>query len=90
MGALAARFGDATDLGFVVETERQVEAHLASHMEKLPAQDMKSRAIVEQMRLDEIAHGAAAEAMGASPLPAPVQTGMKLMAKVMTATAYYI
>ena len=57
MGAVAARLGDARSLGFVVETERQVEAHLASHLDRLPAGDLKSRAIVEQMRQDETAHG---------------------------------
>ncbi|MFZ6731537.1 2-polyprenyl-3-methyl-6-methoxy-1,4-benzoquinone monooxygenase [Undibacterium sp. Ji42W] len=89
-GTLAARFGDAVSLGFVVETEKQVEAHLSSHLKKLPAKDQRSRAVVEQMRVDEIAHGAAAQALGASALAAPVQAGMKLMAKVMTTTAYYI
>ena len=89
-GMIAARCGDAASLGFVVETERQVAAHLASHLEKLPADDLKSRAIVEQMRLDEIAHGAAAQALGASEMPAPVKAAMALMAKVMTTTAYYI
>lgn len=90
IGAVAARLGDAQSLGFVVETERQVEAHLASHLDSLPVQDAKSRAIVEQMRIDEIAHGAAADALGAASLPVPVQTAMRGMAKVMTATAYYI
>lgn len=89
-GVIAAKCGDAASLGFVVETERQVEAHLASHLEKLPAQDNKSRAIVEQMRIDEIAHGAAAQSLGATDLPRPIQHGMKFMAKVMTGTAYYI
>jgi ubiquinone biosynthesis monooxygenase Coq7 len=89
-GAVAARFGDQASMGFVVETERQVEAHLNSHLEKLPPADLKSRAIVVQMRDDEVAHGAAAAALGASSLPPPVQTAMKLMAKVMTSTAYYI
>jgi ubiquinone biosynthesis monooxygenase Coq7 len=89
-GVIAARCGDAASLGFVVETERQVAAHLASHLEKLPAEDKKSRAIVEQMRQDEIAHGAAAQALGASELPAPVRTVMNVMAKVMTTTAYYL
>ena len=89
-GIIAARCGDAASLGFVVETERQVAAHLASHLEKLPAEDEKSRAIVEQMRQDEIAHGAAAQALGASELPMPVKAAMTLMAKVMTSTAYYI
>jgi 3-demethoxyubiquinol 3-hydroxylase len=90
LGAIAAKLGDARSLGFVVETERQVEKHLASHLEALPVQDEKSRAIVEQMRLDEIAHGAAAQSMGAQQVPAPVQKAMAAMAKVMTTTAYYI
>lgn len=90
LGAVAAHLGDARSLGFVVETERQVEAHLASHMDRLPAQDAKSRAIVEQMRVDEIAHGAAADALGAVHVPPPVQQAMRLMAKVMTTTAYYL
>lgn len=90
LGAVAARIGDAHSLGFVVETERQVEAHLASHLNLLPASDEKSRAIVEQMRVDEIEHGAAAQAMGAAATPASVQAVMRAMAKVMTTTAYYI
>ncbi|WP_420476854.1 2-polyprenyl-3-methyl-6-methoxy-1,4-benzoquinone monooxygenase [Noviherbaspirillum sp. ST9] len=90
LGAVAARIGDAQSLGFVVETERQVEAHLDSHLTLLPAADEKSRAIVEQMRVDEIEHGAAAQAMGAAATPAPVQAAMRAMAKVMTTTAYYI
>lgn len=90
LGAIAAKLGDARSLGFVVETERQVERHLASHLDALPAQDEKSRAIVEQMRLDEVAHGAAAQSMGAQQVPAPVQKAMAAMAKVMTTTAYYI
>jgi len=89
-GVIAAKCGDAASLGFVVETERQVEAHLASHLQALPANDRKSRAIVEQMRVDEIAHGAAAQSLGATELPMPVQIGMKCMAKIMTTTAYYI
>lgn len=89
-GTIAARCGDALSLGFVVETEKQVAAHLASHLEKLPQADSKSRAIVEQMRQDEIAHGAAALALGASDLPLPVKATMRAMAKVMTASAYYI
>lgn len=90
MGSVAARVGDAASLGFVVETERQVEAHLDSHLAQLPAQDAKSRAIVEQMRLDEIEHGAAAQALGAVELPVPVKLAMRAMAKVMTTTAYYV
>lgn len=90
VGALVARAGDAQSLGFVVETERQVEAHLASHMSRLPVHDEKSRAIVEQMRIDEVAHGASAQALGAAEMPVPLRTVMRAMAKVMTATAYYI
>ena len=90
MGAVAARLGDAHSLGFVVETERQVEAHLASHLERLPASDLKSRAIVEQMRQDEVAHGAAAKALGATEVPLIAQQAMRTMSKVMTGLAYYI
>lgn len=90
LGTLAAHLGDQRSLGFVVETERQVEAHLNSHLEKLPLQDAKSRAIVEQMRDDEMAHGAAAQALGAAEAPLPVKTAMTAMAKVMTTAAYYI
>ncbi len=90
LGTAAAVLGDARSLGFVVETERQVEAHLASHLDQLPPQDAKSRAIVEQMRQDEIEHGAAAQALGASQTPAPVRAVMAVMGKVMTSTAYYI
>ncbi len=90
LGALAARLGDANSLGFVVETERQVEAHLNSHLDRLPVQDQRSRAIVTQMRDDEIAHANAARALGAAELPTPVKGAMQLMAKVMTGTAYYI
>jgi 3-demethoxyubiquinol 3-hydroxylase len=90
MGMAAARLGDSRSLGFVVETERQVEAHLASHLDRLPAGDQKSRAVVEQMRQDEVAHGAAAQSLGAVEMPLPVQQAMRAMAKVMTSVAYYI
>lgn len=90
LGAAAARIGDATSLGFVVETERQVEAHLNSHLDSLPAQDARSRAIVEQMRVDEVEHGAEASKLGAKPLSVGVQAAMRAMAKVMTTAAYYI
>lgn len=89
-GTLAARMGDARNLGFVAETERQVAAHLSRHLEALPAQDVKSRAIVEQMRVDEIAHGEAARSLGAAEMPAPVRGAMRLASKVMTSVAYYI
>ncbi len=90
LGAIAAKLGDSTSLGFVVETERQVEAHLNSHLDSLPAQDQRSRAIVMQMRDDEIAHAAAAKHLGATELPAPVKGVMRVMAKVMTSTAYHL
>lgn len=89
-GLVAGKLGDAISLGFVVETEKQVEAHLVSHLQQLPVHDEKSRAIVEQMRIDEIAHGNAAHQLGAQELPLPVKVAMKGMAKIMTKTAYYI
>lgn len=90
VGAIAAHMGDARSLGFVVETERQVEAHLANHLKTLPVQDGKSRAIVEQMRIDEVAHGASAQSLGAVDTPPAVRVSMRQMARLMTATAYYI
>jgi ubiquinone biosynthesis monooxygenase Coq7 len=90
LGTAAAQLGDARSLGFVVETERQVEAHLDSHLVSLPVNDAKSRAIVEQMRSDEAAHGAAARLLGAIEVPLPARAVMTAMAKVMTTTAYYI
>jgi 3-demethoxyubiquinol 3-hydroxylase len=90
LGTVAARMGDPVSLGFVVETERQVEAHLNRHLDELPPHDAKSRAIVTQMRDDEAAHGAKAQSLGAAELPLPVKLAMRAMAKVMTTTAYYI
>jgi ubiquinone biosynthesis monooxygenase Coq7 len=90
LGAVAATLGDARNLGFVAETERQVEAHLTDHLERLPAEDLKSRAIVEKMRADEAEHGAAATAMGGEELPLPARKMMQAAAKVMTTTAYYL
>jgi ubiquinone biosynthesis monooxygenase Coq7 len=90
MGAIAARVGDQHSLGFVVETERQVEAHLNGHLSDLPADDVRSRAIVTQMRDDEIEHGDAAKKLGAAELPQPVRIGMRAISKVMTSTAYYL
>lgn len=82
--------GDKVSLGFVVETERQVEAHLQSHMNLLPAADTASRAIVLQMKADEIAHAQMAMKAGAIELPAPVKSVMKLAAKVMTTVAHRV
>ncbi|MBT9550583.1 MAG: 2-polyprenyl-3-methyl-6-methoxy-1,4-benzoquinone monooxygenase [Hydrogenophaga sp.] len=90
MGLLAGRFGPAVSLGFVVETERQVEAHLASHMDRLPKGDLASRAIVSQMKADEARHAREAQHAGATELPAPVKGLMKLAARVMTTVAHRI
>jgi ubiquinone biosynthesis monooxygenase Coq7 len=90
LGAVAARLGDPVSLGFVVETERQVEAHLDRHLEELPPNDLRSRAIVTQMRDDEVAHAEAAAQLGAEELPLPVKKVMEAMAKVMTTAAYRI
>ncbi len=82
--------GDQVSLGFVVETERQVEAHLQSHMDLLPAADTASRAIVSHMKADEIAHAQVAMKAGAVELPAPVKSVMKMAAKVMTTVAHRV
>jgi len=90
IGLAAGRVGDRISLGFVVETERQVEQHLDSHLSRLPADDAGSRAIVEQMRDDEARHALEAERAGALPLPLPVRWLMRGAAKVMTTTAHHI
>jgi ubiquinone biosynthesis monooxygenase Coq7 len=90
MGLLAGRFGDAVSLGFVVETERQVEQHLEGHLDVLPATDERSRAIVHRMKDDEARHAANARQAGAAELPVPVRWAMRAAAKVMTTTAYRI
>ncbi len=90
IGVAAGIAGDAVNLGFVVETERQVEEHLSGHMDRLPPGDRRSRAIVEQMRDDEARHGAMAAAAGAAPLPFPVPFLMRRAADLMRAVAYRI
>ncbi|MBN3849115.1 2-polyprenyl-3-methyl-6-methoxy-1,4-benzoquinone monooxygenase [Paraburkholderia sp. Ac-20342] len=90
VGFAAGRMGDRVSLGFMAETERQVELHLDSHLEKLPAADHESRAIVEQMRIDEAQHGRAAMDAGGVELPFPARALMRAMSKVMTRTAYYL
>ncbi len=90
IGALASLAGDRASLGFVVETERQVEGHLDQHLGRLPAADLRSRAIVQQMRTDEAAHGANARAAGGMDLPGPVRALMRRTAQVMTGTAYWV
>ena len=90
IGLAAGLAGDRWSLGFVAETEKQVENHLESHLETLPKDDQRSRAIVDQMRVDEIAHGQAAKNAGGANLPEPIQKIMQAMSKVMTTTAYKI
>ncbi len=90
IGALAALAGDRTSLGFVVETERQVEGHLDEHLGRLPVGDGRSRAILETMRAEEMQHGATAAAAGGEPLPAPLRALMRQTARVMTGTAYWV
>ena len=90
IGLAAGRAGDRISLGFVVETERQVEAHLASHLQRLPEQDGASRAVVAQMKDDEARHADQALAAGATTMPAPVRWLMRTAARVMTRTAYIL
>jgi ubiquinone biosynthesis monooxygenase Coq7 len=90
IGLLAGRAGDGASLGFLVETERQVERHLEGHLDRLPPQDAASRAIVERMREDEARHADDAAAAGAQTLPAPVRWAMRAAAKIMTTTAQRI
>ncbi len=90
LGLLAGRLGDKVSLGFVVETEVQVGAHLQSHLDQLPTGDHASRAIVAQMRDDELRHAQAAQDAGATELPQPVKDLMRAAAKVMTTVAHHI
>jgi len=90
IGLLAGRIGDAVSLGFVVETERQVEQHLEGHLDKLPSVDVRSQAIVRQMKDDEARHASTAQQAGAAELPGPVRWAMRAAAKVMTTTAHRI
>ena len=90
IGAASGILGDKWSLGFIEETEKQVCAHLDSHLDSLPPEDAKSRAIVEQMRDEEEEHGASAAHAGAADLPRPVKRLMRITAKVMTKTAYWV
>jgi 3-demethoxyubiquinol 3-hydroxylase len=90
IGAAVAAWGDRASLGFVAETERQVEGHLDEHLQRLPAADRSSRAVVDAMRADEITHATAARAAGAVELPGVVRALMRGTAKMMTRTAYWI
>ncbi len=90
MGAASGILGDRWSLGFIEETERQVVQHLTEHLDRLPAEDAKSRAIVHQMRDEEALHGASAKDAGAVELPARLRRMMRLTAKIMTGTAYWL
>jgi ubiquinone biosynthesis monooxygenase Coq7 len=90
IGAVAGALGDRWNLAFLAETEHQVEEHLAGHLDALPAQDERTRAVVEGMRRDEAKHRATALRLGAAELPAPAKAAMRLAAKVMTSVAYRV
>lgn len=90
MGIVAGRFGDKWNLGFLAETERQVGAHLTDHLQRLPHSDERSRAVLQQMALDEAEHAETAVKLGGTALPVPVKAAMKLSSKMMTSTAYFI
>ena len=90
IGTAAASMGDRVSLGFLAETERQVERHLQSHLERLPAADLESRAIVEQMKDEEAQHADSAVSRGAATLPYPARLAMRLAARLMTKTAHYL
>ncbi len=89
IGALAGALGDRASLGFIGETERQVETHLRDHIARLPAADLRSRAILEQMKHDENLHGEKAISMGGAPLPLPLRVAMRLTARLMTRGSYW-
>lgn len=90
MGLAAGWLGDRWNLGFLAETERQVEAHLLDHLARLPKSDARSRAILEQMKTDEIRHAETAIGLGAAELPMPARMGMRFVSKLMTRTAYWV
>jgi len=88
LGAVAGLAGDKWSLGFVAETEKQVEGHLEEHLAQVPESDCRTRAILEQMKEDEIRHGQTAKAHGGAELPGPVKAAMKLMSRLMTTSVY--
>ncbi len=90
IGMMAGKLGDDWSLGFLAETERQVEAHLQGHLASLPEADQRSRAVIEQMKLDEMRHAETATGMGARELPPPAKLAMKAAARLMTSTAYHL
>jgi len=90
LGFVAGKFGDQWNLGFLAETEHQVERHLQGHLDRLSQSDTRTRAIVEQMKRDEAGHADTARRLGARDLPAPAKGAMRLAARAMTATSYWI
>lgn len=90
LGALAGALGDKWNLGFLAETENQVGKHIENHLQRLPANDEKSRAVLEQMKIDEARHANTALEHGGAPLPLPVKLAMQLTSKIMTHTTYRI
>jgi len=90
LGAFAGSLGDRASLGFIAETEKQVESHLRGHLKRLSPKDLRSKAILEQMTHDEMAHGAKAASMGGKPLPFPITWAMRATSKLMTRGSYWI
>ncbi|MGL1832620.1 2-polyprenyl-3-methyl-6-methoxy-1,4-benzoquinone monooxygenase [Rhodocyclaceae bacterium SMB388] len=90
IGMLAGKLGDRWNLGFLAETERQVEAHLKGHLDRIPTEDARSRAILEQMKEDEARHADTAIHLGGRDLPAPIKVGMKFASRVMTSVSYRV
>jgi ubiquinone biosynthesis monooxygenase Coq7 len=90
MGIAAGALGDRWNLAFLAETERQVEGHLDGHLDRLPQDDQRTRAIIEQMKVDEAGHAQTAVRHGAAEMPAPFKAAMKFTSKLMTATAYWV
>jgi ubiquinone biosynthesis monooxygenase Coq7 len=90
LGAFAGSLGDRASLGFIAETEKQVESHLRGHLERLSPNDLRSKAILEQMTHDEMAHGAKAASMGGKPLPFPITWAMRATSRLMTRGSYWV
>lgn len=90
LGVIAGAAGDRWSMGFLAETEAQVERHLEGHLQRLPPSDERSREVIEQMKADEARHGSAGRALGGADLPLPVKAAMRLASRVMTRTAYYV
>ncbi len=90
IGACAAVFGDASSLGFITETEKQVEAHLHEHLQRMPAEDLPSRKVIEAMQADEAAHGAKATQIGGKPLPEFIRSAMQLTSRLMTRGSFWL